>query len=96
MIEKCRYCGISFETDNVRIKYCSSECRAEGKRLKDKEWKLNNPDRHKAAMKRRYERVHPKIKSGRNNALAEDSRRARELGMSYGKYKLMLEMKGVR
>ncbi len=27
MIKNCPMCGRGFETDNVRVKYCSSECR---------------------------------------------------------------------
>ena len=45
MLKKyCFICGCYFETNNARAKYCSIECKKEGRRRYLEKWKKENPD----------------------------------------------------
>lgn len=69
--KKCEICGEIFLTYRKDSKYCSDDCRAEANRRRGQE---------------RHERDRNKKKQKPMSTLAETNQRAREAGMSYGKY----------
>lgn len=72
MIKNCKYCGNRFSTHRSNAKYCCERCRYEAKKKMDRE-----------SYKSPHIQEQPKNK---NANLIEINRRAREAGMSYGKY----------
>jgi len=40
----CPICGTEFKTDNYRAKYCSDECKKQGRRLTSAKWRESHPD----------------------------------------------------
>ena len=45
---KCSICGKEFTTDKPNIKYCSLQCREDGRIKLRNMWKLDNPDYYRA------------------------------------------------
>lgn len=43
-IIKCSICGKEFETDKKHIKYCSLECKEQGRRNSRRKWSESHPD----------------------------------------------------
>ena len=71
--KKCGWCGKAFETGRNNQFYCSAECSQARKKQTRIEWKTKEAARPKA----RYV-----------ESLAEINQKARDAGMSYGKYML--------
>ena len=40
----CIICGKAFYTENHRAKYCSDECKKEGRKRARQKWEAKNPD----------------------------------------------------
>lgn len=90
--KNCSICGNAFETTQPRACLCSSECKREYQRIKQKEYaKRRKAERVREVREVREDRRKkpkaPKVSNA--NLIAEDDRRAKELGMSYGMYKAM-------
>ena len=81
MKKKCEICGVKFETHRKNAKYCSDACRKEANRK-------NNAEKNKSPYEKKEER--------RLDHLAEINQRAREAGMSYGKYVGMLYLEEMK
>lgn len=78
----CVVCGKEFETNHATKLTCSRECSD----INHKEWYKNNKKKGNNVKPRKSikQNVTPKI-----SELAEDARKAKELGMSYGMYKAL-------
>lgn len=95
--KNCSICGNAFETTQPRACLCSSECKREYQRIKQKEYaKRRKAERVREVREVREDRRNkpkaPKVSNA--NLIAEDNRKAKELGMSYGMYKAMKLMEG--
>lgn len=44
LTKNCIVCGKAFTTDNYRSKYCSDECKKEGRKRTRQKWLDSNPD----------------------------------------------------
>ena len=75
---KCKFCRKIFIPHTRDQYYCDKKCR------KDMEKKRYRENAAKETEKRR------KVEESRS-IISEDARKAHEMGMSYGKYKLWLE-----
>lgn len=73
----CIMCGKTFTAKRSDAKCCSKHC-------KNERMKVTARERRKAMKNEKAEK--------QNNTLIETVSKARELGMSYGKYKAMLYM----
>lgn len=95
--KNCSICENAFETTQPRACLCSSECKREYQRIKQKEYvKRRKAERVREVREVREDRRNkPKVPKVSNTSLiAEDDRKAKELGMSYGMYKAMKRMEG--
>lgn len=78
----CRMCGKPFETGRDNRFYCSEKCSYEKKQQTSRAY-------HEMEAEREAERKAEKLKakySGAMSELAELNQKAREAGLSYGKY----------
>lgn len=81
----CAVCGKEFETTHKTKITCSEEC----SKIYHKEWARERSRTHSKKF------AEPKAKQiAVSGALAEEARKAKELGMSYGMYKAMKLMEG--
>lgn len=80
----CIICGETFEKKTKAQKTCSEVCREEKQRRDAKERNERNKERKRE--KRAKERERKRKKKGLSG-LAEDNKKAREMGLSYGYYK---------
>ena len=88
--KNCVVCGEKFETTHPSKLTCSKECSDAYHKEQVKAW-------HKNKNKTGQANTNPETKqSTKSNgeALAEEARKAKELGMSYGMYKAMKLMEG--
>lgn len=88
MIRICEVCGAVFEVKSQcnRRKYCSAECA----RIRDREKRVANRRAIHAVRSTDYPiPYNPKQAQASHDRQAEIERRAREVGMSYGKYQMM-------
>lgn len=84
----CKECGKEFEAKDSRQKYCSNECyRIASKRRARESYKKPEHKQHEMPVIK---------KESANNALVEMAIRAREAGMTYGKYVAMLYLQDMR
>lgn len=94
LVKKCAVCGKEFEasgTNAGRQKYCSKECR-------NHYWDRNRRKRSKSnAIKATHHTdlaipYSPKLAQAAHDRQAEINQRARDMGLSYGKYQMKLWM----
>lgn len=89
----CKICGARFEAPDHHYRLCGDECRAKAKAMSKarengtRAGYMKEYRRHMMALDSKYE---PKKKPAPAMTLAEASRRAREMGMSYGEYMVHL------
>ena len=90
--KNCVVCGEKFETTHYAKLTCSKECSDAYHKEQVKAWHKNKNKTGKA-------NTNPETKTKQSTksngeALAEEARKAKELGMSYGMYKAMKLMEG--
>ena len=84
----CIICGMVYQPKRANGTCCSDKCRRKHYQ------KMQTISNKKLKEKKKVEKMLEKIKiqeARKNSSLAEMNERARELGMSYGKYILYLE-----
>lgn len=97
----CEICGSDYLARRYDQKCCSMECSLIRNRERNKELQRNRPRNYRAerlareSRKKPYEKVDtkkPKKTENNEERIKELNRRARAVGMSYGKYVALLEM----
>lgn len=88
-VKKCEMCGQTFvvKTRNGKQKYCSLSCKASARREKQRASRQERTDEFKRPKSQR-------TVSTRLSTFDAVAKAARAAGMSYGKYKAMLALKG--
>lgn len=76
---RCAMCNKLFITSNVNAKYCSLDCRTEGKK------------EAVSAFKQRAKAAKEAKKRGKKQSVTEIAVAARKAGMTYGQYVAMVE-----
>ena len=91
--KKCIICGKSFETICGRALTCGKDCRNAYNREKRREQreKTHNNGNLNDVYRRRKDREKRSVKTCRNSTLDDVLGKAREAGMSYGKYVAMMD-----
>lgn len=94
--KNCVVCGEKFETTHPSKLTCSKECSDAYHKEQVKAWHKN---KNKNKTKTGKANTNPETKTKQSTksngeALAEEARKAKELGMSYGMYKAMKLMEG--
>ena len=89
ILKNCVICGNVFETTHVRATLCSDACKRKYHLRKNKECYDRNKHKWGKSNKKSQD-----IKVSNADLIAEDARKAKELGMSYGMYKAMKLMEG--
>lgn len=97
LVKKCAVCGAEFEAvgpNAGRQKYCSKAClNAYWNRNKRKRSRRGKPrDQHHTDAPIPYS---PKLAQAAHDRQAEINQRARDMGLSYGKYQMKLYMERV-
>ena len=82
MIERvCPYCHKRWMSAGGNRQYCSTRCRDDAKRERDRIW----------MREKRFKGYKPKPKPGPATALGDASVQAKSLGLSYGEYMALKE-----
>ena len=90
--KNCVVCGEKFETTHYAKLTCSKECSDAYHKEQVKAWHKNK-NKTKTGKANTNPEIKQSTKSNRET-LAEEARKAKELGMSYGMYKAMKRMEG--
>lgn len=92
MVTKCEVCGKDFETTKGNKKYCGRECAEIARAQKQREWK--QLQKKQGYFRAKEEQVKAEQRKVNAQRIVEIDKKARKLGMSYGKYVAMMRMRG--
>ena len=78
--KECPICGNAFTTNNYRAKYCSPDCKKQGRLITREKWFNNHPDYMKdwreshPDYSRNWKATHPHYERDRSRARREKDR----------------------